>query len=59
MKSTLSIYVNEKNFNEIKSGNKPYEYILVNKYWKKRIENKKYSSLIITLGHAEKQTLIL
>jgi len=53
-KSFISISVNEKNFNEIKSGNKNFEFIFANKYWKKRIKNKKYSNLVIVSEQPKK-----
>ncbi|MEI6747336.1 MAG: hypothetical protein WCL34_15340 [Methylococcaceae bacterium] len=44
---SLSIFIDEKSFNEIQSGNNPYHYVMANKYWKKWLQNKKYSSLIL------------
>lgn len=47
LESNLSIFIDEKSFNEITLGDNPYSYVIANKYWKNRLKNEKYSSLIL------------
>ena len=48
-----SIYfaVKEEFFNAILKGSKTEEYRLVNEYWRKRIEGRSFSEVVITLGY--------
>lgn len=47
MSPDLHLHVKTKYFNEIKNGEKSYEYRLCNDYWSKRIIARDYVSLII------------
>lgn len=38
-------------FDQIKSGEKPFEYRLVNEYWKKRLVGKRYDKVIFLRGY--------
>lgn len=38
-------------FNQIKSGEKKFEYRLMTDYWRKRLENKDYDLIILKLGY--------
>lgn len=38
-------------FKQIKAGTKKEEYRLYNPYWKKRLEDKEFENIIITLGY--------
>lgn len=51
MNKTLVLRVKAQYFNAIKSGTKKEEYRLVTPYWQKRIENKEFSQVVITLGY--------
>ncbi len=50
----LILAVKKQYFEEIKCGTKKYEYRLRNEYWKKRLENKNYDEIVITLGYPKK-----
>jgi len=47
----LRLAVKKKYFNQIKWGNKPDEYRADNEYWRKRLINRQYDNVIITLGY--------
>lgn len=47
----LTLHVNRKYFEQIKSGEKKYEYRLKSAYWKKRLKNKEYDQVVIKLGY--------
>jgi len=47
----LQLAVKKKYFNEIASGKKTEEFRLCNKYWRKRLQNKVFSKVVITLGY--------
>lgn len=47
----LKIPVKKIYFEEIKTGIKTEEYRLFKEYWKKRLENKTYDEVWITLGY--------
>ena len=47
----LTLNLKRKYFEEIKSGEKRFEYRLLTDYWKKRIENREYNQVIIKLGY--------
>lgn len=47
----LRLPVKKEYFDQIKSGRKVEEYRLVTPYWQKRIENKIFSQVIVTLGY--------
>jgi hypothetical protein len=41
-------------FDKIKAGEKPYEYRLVNDYWKKRRIGRTYERIVLTRGYPKK-----
>ncbi|EED8542987.1 ASCH domain-containing protein [Salmonella enterica] len=43
--------VNGEYFDAMKSGEKKFEYRLLNDYWRKRLVNREYDRLIITRGY--------
>lgn len=47
----LVLPVKKQYFDEIKSSIKPFEYRLRNEYWKRRIFERYYDDLVITLGY--------
>ena len=53
-KKTLLLPVKKKWFEQIKSGEKPEEFRLYNDYWRKRIENKEFDQIVITLGYPKR-----
>lgn len=52
-KAKLSIFIDENSFNEIQSQNKSYQYVMANKYWRKRIEGKKYTTLVLKSSNSK------
>ena len=50
----LQLAVKTKYFDEMKSGVKLEEYRLVTPYWIKRLVNRQYDRLIITLGYPKR-----
>ena len=52
--SDLKLAVKREYFEQIKSGKKVFENRLCTEYWKKRLETKRYSKVIITLGYPKK-----
>ena len=52
--SDLRIAVKGEYFDQIKSGEKIYEYRLANDYWTKRLVNKHYDTVTITRGYPKK-----
>jgi len=57
MNKILILPVKKKWFDLIKSGEKKFEYRLRNEYWKKRLEGKTFSKVVITLGYPKKEDL--
>ncbi len=51
----LHLAVKKKWFDQIKAGTKILEYRLDNDYWRKRLINRDYDKLIITLGYPKKE----
>lgn len=51
MMRKLQLAVNGEYFDQMKCGNKKFEYRLENEYWKKRLVNRLYDRLIITKGY--------
>lgn len=47
----LQLAVNGEYFDQMKSGEKKFEYRLLNDYWRKRLVNREYDRLIITRGY--------
>lgn len=54
MTRDLRIAVRREYFEQIDAGTKPYEYRLANDYWKKRLVNREYETVTITLGYPKK-----
>jgi hypothetical protein len=52
---TLILPVKQICFEQIESGQKNEEYRLVTPYWSKRLENKSYDRVIVTLGYPSKE----
>lgn len=46
--ANLQLAVNGEYFDQMKSGEKKFEYRLLNDYWRKRLVNREYDRLIIT-----------
>lgn len=55
--ANLQLALKSEYFDQIKNGEKHYEFRLYNDYWKKRLENKQYDKLIITKGYPSKDDL--
>lgn len=51
----IQLALKKQYFEEIKAGLKKEEFRLYNDYWKKRLENKHYDELILTLGYPKKE----
>jgi hypothetical protein len=47
----LRMAVKTEYFNQIKSGEKIFEYRLFNEFWRKKLVGKNYDYLVITLGY--------
>ena len=54
MSKPLVLPVKNKWFGQIKAGSKKEEYRLYNPFWRKRLEGKSFSKVIITLGYPKK-----
>lgn len=50
----LQLAVNGEYFLQMKSGEKKFEYRLMNDYWRKRLVNRQYERLIITKGYPKR-----
>lgn len=50
----LQLAVNGEYFDQMKSGDKKFEYRLMNDYWRKRLVNREYDRLIITKGYPKR-----
>lgn len=48
---TLFIVIKQTYFDQIKAGTKTEEYRMVTKYWKKRIEGRRYTHIIFQAGY--------
>jgi len=51
MTKELRLAVKAEYFNQIKAGEKRFEYRLRNEYWNKRICMRNYDRVVITLGY--------
>lgn len=49
--SDLILALKREYFEAIRDGQKIEEFRLVNGYWKKRLEGRKYDNIILTLGY--------
>lgn len=49
--ANLQLAVNGEYFDQMKRGDKKFEYRLVNDYWRKRLVGREYDRLIITRGY--------
>jgi hypothetical protein len=52
--TALHLAVKAQYFNEIKGGTKPEEFRLRNTFWRKRLEGRVFSHVVITLGYPAK-----
>lgn len=50
----LTLPVNGLYFDQIKSGEKVFEYRLRTAYWQKRIEGREYDQIVITRGYPKR-----
>ncbi len=53
-KRILHLALKDVYFRQIQSGKKLFEYRLITDYWRKRIENREYDEIHITLGYPKK-----
>lgn len=53
--ANLQLALKGEYFDDIKNGNKTFEFRLVNEYWTKRLVGKNYDKLIITKGYPAKE----
>lgn len=51
MKKDIMFNLKKEYFDQIKIGEKKFEYRLITNYWKKRLENRDYDNLIFKLGY--------
>ncbi len=51
MSNVLTLPLNAEYFDAIKAGTKPEEYRLVTPYWRKRLEGRSYSRVVLTKGY--------
>jgi hypothetical protein len=54
MSRELVLNLKAEYFNEIVSGNKPFEFRERNEYWRKRIEGREYDIVTFCLGYPRK-----
>lgn len=54
MEKTLFLTIKKEYFDAILSGEKTEEYRIVNTFYKSRIENKKYTHIILQNGYSAK-----
>lgn len=47
----LVLHVKHCCFIEMRDGRKPFEYRLITPYWRKRLENRNYSCIVINAGY--------
>lgn len=52
--ANLQLAVNGEYFDQMKSGEKKFEYRLQSDYWRKRLVNREYDRLIITRGYPKR-----
>lgn len=52
--ANLQLAVRAEYFHAMKRGEKKFEYRILNDYWRKRLVNREYDRLIITLGYPRK-----
>jgi hypothetical protein len=54
MKRILHLNLKAEYFNEIKKGNKVYEYRRITPYWRKRLKDREYDEVHVKLGYPKK-----
>jgi len=57
MSDTLYLPLKGKWFDLIKAGKKSFEYRLYNEYWKKRLIDRDYKTLILTRGYPRRDDM--
>ena len=48
---SLILPLKREYFEQIRRNEKPEEYRLITPYWQKRLENREYSRIVLTLGY--------
>lgn len=51
MTATLTLPLKREYFEQIRSGEKREEYRLITPYWRKRLEGRSYSRIVLTMGY--------
>lgn len=51
---TLTIPLKKKYFDAIKSGEKKFEYRLMIPFWRRRLENRHYTKIVLTCGYPKR-----
>ena len=51
---TLYLPLKAEYFDEIKSGEKKYEYRRVNKFWRKRLSGRNFAKIVLMKGYPKK-----
>lgn len=54
MTRTLTIPMKGIYFDQIKAGTKPEEFRLANPYWRKRLQDRTYDRIVLTLGYPKR-----
>lgn len=52
--SDLHIPLKREYFDQIRAGIKPEEYRLCNAYWEKRLKDRAYDNIVLTMGYPKK-----
>lgn len=52
--SALHLALKAEHFAAIAANEKPYEFRLYNEYWRKRIEDREFDEIVLTLGYPAK-----
>ncbi len=51
---TLHLPLKREYFEAVKAGTKVWEYRLYNNYWRRRIANKDFDTIVLTLGYPKR-----
>lgn len=52
--TTLTLPIKREYFEQIRSGEKREEYRLIMPYWRKRLEGRCYSRIVLTMGYPKR-----
>ena len=55
--ATLTLALKAQYFDEIKAGTKKFEYRKITEYWKKRLVERKYDTIVFTKGYPKRDDL--